>query len=1485
MIQTIIPRKDVELDKQSINDYITYIINILNIISKEERKEECIKSIANIISNIDEDKKLRNLEDLSNGNDILYQDIANNEEFYKTLLKDDYNIKQSYDTRIKAKLIGCSVDAINSIMDGNIKENIKKLEKIYAIYYYYLNKVSGIFTTDETHNNILEVVEDKENKIYDFIITKIEGADGKTLDKLEEKNQESLKNCLKDRILDINVISAINKETDNFANTIKFNKLEKILGLSGVDYKLDSSIRKTLLGEEYILEKSLQKVSGLDYSSKTRKQQELIQTIARAGKFLNNDEMLFNEKYYKLFINLVKNIPDVDKEAEKYTNNVKKIINKYSLDVLNNIYGDNSSKPLSVKIVTNLAKNIDSKSQIDVVSLYNKNKTLFKHLIQKEKTIQDIKETSEALDKIICGGNVKLLQDICENDKVEEVIKLCDIGEKIGLTDLKLVNIKDEIEGKTTWKEAEAAIVSLIIDKKLEALRSSDKNFLEDKEKNKVYGVLKDEVLKNKQLYETIINEPKTIKKIKTFTDFYTKLTPSNTEVSEQVLQNVVLTEDQLKNPLITNNLNYLTKCVNSDLTIKKNSILNIISVFNEAMIQDMDEIKINEDEEEVVTITQALQNIVTHVIEKNPNSVSKTFKEQMNQIKKSLTKYKKDKEDSNEEGQKREVSKIIKYIEMLQNTDVSRNKNTELRDFIYDKEIELLEDATFLPEAGSIFSLSDTDSIYNSIIDKKSKINDDLSRIYALKLAALCNNEHDKIINTYHDFLEKSNESSIGDDKSSKEAIVSVIVSACQENTELFTKIMTGDGFTEEDKIDLIKRKYLPQRFKVTETKRPQQIYVSAENIVKDIFQDYKQISEKTITSKDIFVKGVNEALEKYYEPDAIVEICKLIEDEIVIETETLKSLNTTNGQLLSEISARQTAILDDKSNNDIIDKLIEIDKEVYGGSAKKDDYIPSIYHFIETIQDSNIKKEQSKKIADKIISKLTSEDIGAGRVLDILSGCKKAGEDENKPIYNAIIDGLASQANDNNIECIRDIISSCLDSKDEKEQDIAVDLYHKISQKQSNNLQKNNFSESNLSKLLLETPLRVYIEQNKKEKYEIITGSLLVEKQKRSVEDILGKLKLSPKQVGVYKEQIALLSTPEEVFDLLNGLIKNHNTNVASGLASEHVDLLTSGDRDNIRGEFKKHVLKELFMSKSFKTKGQKRGKLYEELEERASQAGFTEKHEIRGLVKKLERKEKEFVKAREELTKFAELHIKRAREAAEYIAKYNKFNEIINNKEKYGEEERKNARLGRKLLAKGHYDFMNHAHGWGRAWRKNKNPIQFIWSIFSRKSARKLYYAKKELEKSNKALRVVIGVDFVPEHDSKKGTEYTIRTNIEPNPNETTIKSKKLRMIKQHEDAGFWERLLGGGKARYSRLHKLRVHRDGEATAMEGFTEKFIKETSDLRKEAVEILTKKSYYSESSLGKVKTSDKKDRNFIYDAAFGTNKDQENGDKGKGRS
>ena len=870
-------------------------------------------------------------------------------------------------------------------------------------------------------------------------------------------------------------------------------------------------------------------------------------------------------------------------------------------------------------------------------------------------------------------------------------------------------------------------------------------------------------------------------------------------------------------------------------------------------------------------------------------------------------------------------IQLCIQYllIQSLQNKKEYEDK--KLQEIIETKRMEIAANIKDLPQMGSIFSSYNTDNLYSSIINERLDINGEVgisesvtqSKAYALKLDYLCNNDRNTIIGTYKKFLDRTDKSSIGDDESSKEAILNVIVSACQEDTKLFTKIITGNVFTKENKIDLIKRKYSPNRCdsevrKNGIIKKEDYIYINEEKTAKSIIQDCEQIlqetkdSENKIENESIFVKGVNEAL-KYHSPIKVARICEHINNQIKINSETLESLKI-KGRLLSEISARQTEqfnlitdtnlhdfldsakekrlkpILDDKTNDEIINKLIDIDKEVYKDNAEKDDYIPSIHHFIETIQDSNIKEKQSKKIADKIISKLKSGGIEAGEVLNILSGCKKAGEDENNSTYNAIIDGLASQAKDDDIGYIKGIIGSCLESEDEKEKNIAVDLYYKISQRQSNNLQKNNFSESNLSKLLLGTSLSIYIEQKKKEDYEIITGGLLVKKQNRSVEKILKDLNLSEEQIRVYKEQIALLSTPEEVFDLLNGLIKNHNTKIASGMDSGYMDLLASSDRDAIKAKSKKHDLKGLFIGKSSKEKERNREKLYEELEEKASQAGFKEKKEIRRLIKKLKRKEKEFARAREKLTNFADLHIKRAREAAEYIAKYNKLNKIINDKN-CTEKDREEARRERKVLAKGNYDFMNHAHGWGRAWRKKKNPIQFIWSMFTYKSKRKLYYAKKELEKSNKALRVVIGVDFVPERDSKKGTEYTIRTNVKPNPDETTIKSKKLRMIKQHEDAGFWSRLWGGGKARYSRFRELNIHRKGDATAMEGFAEKFIKETSDLRKEAVEILVRKNYYSKSSLREVKTSDRENRNFIYDAAFGTSKDQENGDKGKGRS
>ena len=1731
------------------DEYLGNLKGLLEKIEKNElaepsNKEDAITFIANILEKQESLEGLNNtVKQISELSKEQFAKVLENKETVVKLVGDGVPFENANDAIVKAGELHLSKNVIKTL-DRESAHSVIELSEIMETASKAPLGVKVEGADVEAKTDVKEVFEIYADAIFDKMAEHVQCKEGKEDNKLSEWGKESVhedeykkvKEVFRKKILNLECFNKIKQETNKFEKPITFEKLLEKVDLSG-SAEISANIVENITGKKPTLEDTLSKIEELNYSKKSKEVQEIIKGLCANDEIkkqiINEDGQFIDGEQSKIIlVNLIKNIPDEKEKAEEYSKNIKTIVKDFTIDALKDIYGDKESKPLTVEVVNDLSKNVaDAKTQ------YNDNKILFKHLIQKEKTVAEIKETSEALEEIIDKSNEKLLQDICKNDKTEEIIKVSKIEESSGLTNLNS-EIKSAITSKETWEDVKKTIVEKVIDKKLDILKTEDENFLKGKKEEEVRRVLKEEVLKNEELYETIINKPETIKEIKTHSDFYTKLTPPNTEVSKQVLQNVVLTADQLKNPLIKDNLSDLTKCVNRDLTIKENSVLEIISNFDEEMIQTAKAIEANVGLEynngtllsknKTVTIKQALQDIVVDAIKINPNSVSDTFKNKMQQIRENLVEYSKDKEHSAEEASKNKLSKIIESIKILQNADnlwnqpkdakkiqnkeefieylkykkqfkneklletinkigdffddlkkiknnkecanvintienkiktlddpkyqgatellnsfiekkkdkldindiidiniqqrdtaeqaqvrmlyhiinkcktqtevqeilgdkklndtqlknlaklvaqdekpsqlalqilttptkevaepddetrkeiiniltsdkseiLSRTqysllhslknkeeyKDEKLQNFVHNKEIEILENNESLAQVRSIFSLSDTDTIYNSIIDKKLDINSEIgindlsqSRAYSLKIAELCDHNHNTIIKTYHDFLEKSNKSSIGDDESSKEAIVNVIVSACQEDTKLFTEIMTGDTFTEENKVDLIKGKYLPQRLDCTvvETKKKQQIVVNVENTVENILQDCEQISKETTSPEDkvknesIFVKGVNEAL-RYHDSDTIAQICNSIKDNIDIEEETATSLRI-KGHLLSEISSRQTEqfdhikkwvrggnltpqretrskpILEEKANDEIISNLIDIDKKIYSDDTEKDNYIPSIYHFIESIQDSDIKEKQSKKVADHIISKLSNGDIEAGEVLNILSGCKTADKEEKKSTYNAIIDGLASQAKDENVEQIQNIIKSCVNSVNKEEQDIAVDLYYKISQKQSNNLQKNNFSEQGLNKLLLETPLQTYIEREKKGDYEIITGGLLAKKQNRNVETILEKLNLSPDQIKVYKEQIALLSTPEEIFDLLNGLIKNHNTKIASGLASGHMDLLTSTDRNVIKGEFEKHDLKGLFMGKTSKEREKNKEKLYAELEERASKAGFTEKHEIRGLVKKLKRKEKEFDRARTELTKFASLHLKRAREAAEYIARYNKYNEIINNKEKYSKEERKEARRARKTLAKGNYEFMNHGDGFGRHWRKKKNPIQFIWSIFTRKSKRKLYYAKKDLERSNKALRVVLGVDFVPEFDSKKGTVYTMRTKVKPNPNETTIRSKKLRMIKQHEDAGFWSQLWGGGKARYSQFRELRVHRTGDATAMEGFTEKFIKETSDLRKEAVEILTKKNYYSKSSLGKVKTSDKEELNFIYDTAFGASKDQENENKNKG--
>ena len=819
--------------------------------------------------------------------------------------------------------------------------------------------------------------------------------------------------------------------------------------------------------------------------------------------------------------------------------------------------------------------------------------------------------------------------------------------------------------------------------------------------------------------------------------------------------------------------------------------------------------------------------------------------------------------------------------------------KGEELQEFLNTQKTEIIDNNQELSTVKYIFTLSNMDAVYDAIITNRNSINNEdktkefIAEAYSVRIGELCNQD-DEVIQKYQEFLKRSAKSSIGEDESSKDAVVNVIVAACHNNEELFTKIMTGNVFEENDKIELVSGKYSPQRV------------VDLEETANNIIQDCINILQKTdqeedkVNNENIFIAGINNALQ-YQTPDVIVGICDSINDNIDIDEDNVQTLKIKS-HLLSGISAEHIKVFDERFNDIIIEKLVLADDKIYRNAEneEKDNYIPSIYNFIESIENSTKKQEQSEKFADQIILQLKNDEISVDQVVDILTGCKTADKEKNKSTYNTIIEGLASQAKDENVEQIQEIIKSCLkDERGSEVQDIAIDLYHKISQKHSNTFETRNLSEESLNKLLVETPLQKYIENNKQEEYEIISGGILAKKQKRTVKEILEKLKLSSKQIEAYSQQIALLATPEEVFDLLNGLIRNHNSNVDTGLTGENIDLLTSDDKKIITDQFEKHDLKSLFIGDAAKEKDKLRDVFYDELQERADELprnrwyrmGKTRqdaKHrsEIKAVIRDLKDKDIEFRKARNELNNFTELHLKRAKEAAEYIAKYNYYKEILDNKDKRKKCSKKQLkeikRQFRKLYWKNDYQF----NKYGSFGDKFQNFVK--WALpFFKQSKRKLRNAERILEKSNHALKVVAGFEIVPQMKGNGERNYIINNKVQLNPEDMTIKSKKLRFINQRQNAGFWE----SKHTKYSRFYHATFTRTKDSPLMKKFTEDFIKETSDLRKKGVEILAEKNYYNQSSLGEIKTSDDVDIKQARNIAFDDGKSKKKKKEEEGRS
>ena len=747
--------------------------------------------------------------------------------------------------------------------------------------------------------------------------------------------------------------------------------------------------------------------------------------------------------------------------------------------------------------------------------------------------------------------------------------------------------------------------------------------------------------------------------------------------------------------------------------------------------------------------------------------------------------------------------------------------------------------------------NVNSTNALYDCIValQKDNYLEDDGVKLQVcLQLNDLCEGDLFKTLEAFDTYLQNSDKNEIGDKKDIKNAVLDIILTACEceDSGELFNNIMISDQINNKHKTELTKRF-------ITENVNNSEISLSSWCVDKFGYLlgstlDCKEEQQKEEIEKvqQSFVDGINQALIVTKRSD---NLCRELIDYC-------DNGDIVGVDLLSKVASKQFSHIEDRSIiEDTIGTLIYSDVDYAQNKLSEDtslgNFVPTIYNFFNSLDNETQQKESCRYLADIIERENISEDYG--KIGQILLRCKQISDTQGTDTYDKLIIGIVDNIEDPGT--FKSLIYNIMNEKvveqgevkeGEKQKanihDVAVDLYHRLSQKQSVDKPITDFG---MSEILEDTGLKKYIQENKKDEYEIIYDNILTGAKNRNIAKILEKIPLSQKERNAIMQQMNLLATPEEVFDFLDSTIKNNNTLVNAGLANERVDLLNSSDRAVIRQQFEEKDLYSIFTGSKSKESDKARGEFYNQLDKYVEDMDVpwyynrwmsdrnAAKKEAQNIVKTLRKKDEEFKKNRNTLNEFGRMHFIKAKEAATYIAQYEFYKKIIKNEDgKFSRDYIVQAKQGLKRLAKQSYPFDSRRHG---VLKKT------IWGLFGFRENRLYRNAKYALEKSNKALAVMYGTNIeVAEYSPGQKSCYNIKYDVVPDENNRTIKSKKLRALVQDAGIPWW------AQWRRSRHYKGSISRTEESTAIEQRTKKFIEETSEKRARGAKLLASHSFFN---------------------------------------
>ena len=747
--------------------------------------------------------------------------------------------------------------------------------------------------------------------------------------------------------------------------------------------------------------------------------------------------------------------------------------------------------------------------------------------------------------------------------------------------------------------------------------------------------------------------------------------------------------------------------------------------------------------------------------------------------------------------------------------------------------------------------NVNSTNALYDCIValQKDNYLEDDGVKLQVcLQLNDLCEGDLFKTLEAFDTYLQNSDKNEIGDKKDIKNAVLDIILTACEyeDSGDLFNNIMISNQINNKHKTELTKR-FITENVDNSEISLSQWCIDKFQYLLESASECEEEQQKGEIEKvQQSFVDGINQALIVTKRSD---DLCR----ELIYYC---YSGDIVGVDLLSKVASKQFSHIEDRSIiEDTIGTLIDSDVDYAQNKLSEDtslgNFVPTIYNFFNSLDNETQQKESCRYLADIVERENNSENYG--KIGQILLRCKQISDTQGTDTYDKLIIGIVDNIEDPGT--FKSLIYNIMNEKvveqgevkeGEKQKanihDVAVDLYHRLSQKQSVDKPITDFG---MSEILEDTGLKKYIQENKKDEYEIIYDNILTGAKNRNIAKILEKIPLSQKERNAIIQQMNLLATPEEVFDFLDSTIKNNNTLVNAGLANERVDLLNSSDRAVIRQQFEEKDLYSIFTGSKSKESDKARGEFYNQLDKYVEDMDVpwyynrwmsdrnAAKKEAQNIVKTLRKKDEEFKKNRNTLNEFGRMHFIKAKEAATYIAQYEFYKKIIKNEDgKFSHDYIVQAKQGLKRLAKQSYPFDSRRHG---VLKKT------IWGLFGFRENRLYRNAKYALEKSNKALAVMYGTNIeVAEYSPGQKSCYNIKYDVVPDENNRTIKSKKLRALVQDAGIPWW------AQWRRSRHYKGSISRTEESTAIEQRTKKFIEETSEKRARGAKLLASHSFFN---------------------------------------